>query len=223
MACTKRVRVERGLHEVDRMLALASAAGAIVHPDASLTVTDAGMESWQAMRAHCPEGPYAVLATTSRWPSKAWPISHWVQLAKHLYDAGHVSWMALPGSLREQSAVDQVAAELEAAGIPHHNFAGKTDVGGLMAMIEAARLTISNDSAALHMAMGLGERCLGLFGPTDPAVVGPWRRPDLAMRAPLEPGETPHYRDRALGSKIMSRLDVSTVAQHVDGLIGEWS
>ncbi|MBT5583887.1 MAG: hypothetical protein HOJ54_07780 [Phycisphaerae bacterium] len=81
---------------------------------------------------------------------------------------------------------------------------------------------MSNDSAALHMALGLGARCLGLFGPTDPAIVGPWNRPDLALRAPLEVGEQAAYRDKKLGDSIMRRLSVDVVFNRMESLSGVW-
>jgi hypothetical protein len=71
------------------------------------------------------------------------------------------------------------------------------------------------------MALGLGARCLGLFGPTDPAIVGPWNRPDLALRAPLEDGERPN-RYKKLGDSIMRRLSVDVVFNHMESLSGVW-
>jgi heptosyltransferase-1 len=222
LAANQRVDIPVGAHEVDRMLLLAEAAGATVVPDATLYVPDAAMSWWKSLRGDRPEGAYAVLATTSRWTSKAWPESHWIELAERLVESGRVAWIALPGSPSEHSLVAHLASAMQARGIRVVNYAGKTDVGQMMAMIHQGAFTVSNDSAALHMALGLGARCLGLFGPTDPAIVGPWNRPDLALRAPLHEGEQPTYRDKALGDSIMRRLAVDVVFDQIESLSGVW-
>lgn len=222
MACNRRVRVPAGTHEVDRMLLLAQAAGADIVPDAALYVPPDSAAWWSQGLASLPEGPYAVLAVTSRWVSKAWPAARWVGLAERLVQDGRVEWVVLPGSQGERGAVAAVADAMRARGIEAIDYAGRSDVGQLMAIIDAAAFTVSNDSAALHMALGLGARCLGLYGPTDPAIVGPWRRPDLAIRAPLEAGERPAYRDRRIGESIMQRLAVDHVLERIDALAETW-
>jgi len=210
IAANRRARTGGITHEVDRMLAVAAAAGAEIDPDASLFVPPAA-DAWWRASAERREGSFAVLATTSRWPSKAWPAAGWIALGTRLVQEGHVDWIALPGSRAEVPVVEPIAAALRDRQIPVVDWSGQTDVGQLMAVIRAASITISNDSAALHMAAGLGGRCLGLFGPTDPDVVGPWRMPDAVLRAPLQPGERPAYRDRSIGDRIMSRLGVDAV------------
>jgi ADP-heptose:LPS heptosyltransferase len=118
--------------------------------------------------------------------------------------------------------VAPIAARLQQRGIDVVDFSGRTSIGQLMAMVQSAAMTVSNDSAALHMAAGLGGRCLGLFGPTDPASVGPWRRPRSAIRVALEPGECPAYRDSSLGDSMMRRLSVDEVYARLASLAAEW-
>lgn len=222
MAANRRVAIPGGVHEVDRMLLLAEAAGAAIVPDASLYVPEPAMSWWDSLRRDRPDGKYAVLATTSRWASKAWPEPYWVELAARLIESGHASWIALLGSPSECAYVDRLAVAMQARGIQAVNYAGQTDVGQMMAVIDHAAFTVSNDSAALHMALGLGGRCLGLFGPTDPAIVGPWNRPDLALRAAIHDGEQPAYRDKTLGDSIMRRLSVDAVCDRIESLSTVW-
>ncbi|MCP4758656.1 MAG: glycosyltransferase family 9 protein [Planctomycetes bacterium] len=221
--CNTRARVPGGVHEVDRMLSIAEALGVEPVLNPTLYVPAGATEWWNRSTAQRPSGAFAVLATTSRWRSKAWPSERWVGLAERLIHHGCVEWIALPGSGGERRQVAMVADALRAKGIRAVDYSGQTDVGQMMAMIEDAAITVSNDSAALHMAMGLGERCLGLFGPTNPAIVGPWRRPDLAIRAELLPGEKPSFRDRDLGDSVMSRLTVEAVAARALSLFEQWS
>jgi lipopolysaccharide heptosyltransferase I len=221
--CTNRVTVPEGAHEVDRMLSLLKPLGVDPVRDTRLYVPADARQEWLQAAGGRPSGPCAVFATTSRWETKAWPGDCWAELGERLVAHGQVRWIALPGAASERPQVARTAAALRERGVEVVDYAGRTDLGQLMAMIESAAITISNDSAALHMAMGLGERCLGLFGPTDPAKVGPWRRPDLAVRAPLEPGEAVSFRDRSIGETVMRRLSVDTVCQRAIELLESWS
>ena len=88
-----------------------------------------------------------------------------------------------------------------------------------MAMIEEATITVSNDSAPLHMAVGLGGRCVGLYGPTEPSKVGPYGLDDRVVQVELD--APVHYRDRSLGDSIMRRITVDQVLERVDHVLAE--
>jgi ADP-heptose:LPS heptosyltransferase len=62
----------------------------------------------------------------------------------------------------------------------------------MKAVLERSGLLVANDSAALHLGVGLGLPVVGIYGPTDPAEVGPYRRPESVVWAGGEP--TLHYR-----------------------------
>ena len=112
-----------------------------------------------------------------------------------------------------------VAAVCNAVGDDRvHDYAGRTSIGGLMAIIEQACLVVSNDSAALHMAVGLGGRCVGLYGPTNPDKVGPYGMESQVVRAPLD--RVVHYRDPDLGDSIMRGISVEAVLERVDAVLG---
>jgi ADP-heptose:LPS heptosyltransferase len=52
----------------------------------------------------------------------------------------------------------------------------------MVAVIARARLVIGNDSGPLHVATALGVRVVGLYGPTDPAFVGPYGQMENVVR-----------------------------------------
>jgi len=54
------------------------------------------------------------------------------------------------------------------------NLTGNTSLMSLPALIKRADWVISNDSGPMHLAAALGVRTLGIFGPTDPRVSGPY-------------------------------------------------
>lgn len=54
------------------------------------------------------------------------------------------------------------------------NLTGNTSLLSLPALIRRADWVISNDSGPMHLAAALGVRTLGVFGPTDPRLFGPY-------------------------------------------------
>ncbi len=200
-------------HDVDRMLALLDACDVPVVKDMRLHVPESDQRAWSEAGDFA-GSRYAVLAPTSRWPSKAWPADQWAALATHLLD-GRCEHVLVVGAPNEQQ---EVAAVCDAVGDDRvHDYAGRTSIGGLMAMIDQACLTVSNDSAALHMAVGLGGRCVGLYGPTDPAKVGPYEMESQVVRAPLD--RQVYYRDASLGDSIMRGITVEAVLERADGVL----
>ena len=67
------------------------------------------------------------------------------------------------------------------------------------------------------MAVGFDRPCVGLFGPTDPAMVGPWAAEDAVVRA-LESGAPSRrrFRDPKLGDALMRLIAPSDVLARVD-------
>lgn len=54
------------------------------------------------------------------------------------------------------------------------NLTGNTSLVSLPALIKRADWVIANDSGPMHLAAALGVRVLGIFGPTDPRLFGPY-------------------------------------------------
>ena len=54
------------------------------------------------------------------------------------------------------------------------NLSGQTTPGGLVEIIRHSELLICNDSGPMHIAAAAGTPVAALFGPTDPALTGPY-------------------------------------------------
>jgi heptosyltransferase-1 len=54
------------------------------------------------------------------------------------------------------------------------NLTGNTSLVSLPALIKRADWVISNDSGPMHLAAAFGVKTLGIFGPTDPRIFGPY-------------------------------------------------
>jgi len=204
-------------HTVDHMLWLLECEGIDIVRDMRLFTHDED-ESWWAgqRRERALEGGYAVLAPTSRWMSKRWPIESWSALIAPMRERGieHAVVIGAPGER------DQVQHLVACDGV--HDLVGAATIGQTMAVIRSASLVIANDSAPLHMAVGFDRPSIGLFGPTDPARVGPYTRglgghSCAVISAALPTGNKRiNFRDDALGDSLMRTIAPERVVEEID-------
>lgn len=68
------------------------------------------------------------------------------------------------------------------------NLTGNTSLVSLPVLIKRAEWVICNDSGPMHLAAALGVKVVGIFGPTDPRLFGPYplRSPtNIVVQAPV--------------------------------------
>ena len=210
----ERVEASSTLHTVDRTLELARACGADVrHPDMTLYARD---EERSQVIIEYPE-PYAVIAPTSKWPSKCWPIERFTQLAQHLADHPKLGRVIIVGGPGERL---HCAPLLELA--ERHpritDRVGSTSIALMMAIVERAALVVANDSAPLHMGVGFKRPLVGLMGPTDPGLVGPYGRGADVIQH-IEPGDEFYCRD-ARSADMITRISLGEVVEACDERLG---
>ncbi len=241
LAYTRRVPVPPGRHAVDAMLDLAEGAGAPRVEDLRLVPPPEDVAGWARARRTLGDRLLVVLAPTARWRCKQWPPERFAALGARLAAAGrHVVLVGAPGeeatvAAARPAGVPRVeaatllgpAAEpggdatsaVDAAPAPSVvDLAGRTGVGLMMAVVASAEAVVACDSAALHMAAGLGVPSVALFGPTDPELVGPRGGRSVVLRR-VEPDEEPiRYRRLRDDDRYLRRIDVDEVAAALDRL-----
>lgn len=114
--------------------------------------------------------PRIALLPVSRWPSKNWPVRHFIDLAVKLVErrSGSVFILGGPGDV-------EVCREIEkAAGGGVFNLAGKTGLAEMGAVLREMDVLVANDSGPIHMAAAVGTPVVAMFGPTDPRRTGPY-------------------------------------------------
>lgn len=214
LAASRRVDAPRGLHTVDRMLRLAAAAGADVsQPDMRL-YTDP--DALSQVILEYPEA-YAIVAPTSRWASKRWPDDRFAQVARELLGRGRIERVIIVGAPGEREQCPACLA-LAAEHPRVTDRVGSTSVGMLMALIARAGLVIANDSAAVHMAVGFGRPTVALYGPTDTARVGPYRR-DASVIQHRRAGDPVDHKDNA-NEGLMHRISCDEVLAKAEAELG---
>jgi len=220
MAGTLRVPDPTGADALSEMLSLVSALGVQADPDPTLHAPMEDVRWWRGSReAFGLGGRFAAIAPTSRWPGKRWDFARWADVARALQSRGLV--VAAIGAPGEEAQVDQ--ALLGTAGCV--NLCGRLTVGRMMAMLSDAALAVAQDSAAIHVAAGMGTPYVGIFGPTDPGRTGPWRGSPWCLWGGRGESLGSHaYRDEARGRMLMDRVSVDDVVARCDArLRGERS
>lgn len=207
-------------HTVDAMLWLLECEGLEPVRDMRLYV-DRDAEAWwrEERAARGVNAPYAVLAPTSRWLSKRWPIASWRELLQPLREAG-VERAVVIGAPGETEQVAPLVSHGEVCDL-----VGATTVGQTMAVVRDAAIVIANDSAPLHMAVGFDRPAIGLFGPTLPERVGPYTagnigRNCVVVRCVTElAGRRINFRDDALGDSLMRAITPGHVSAQIHNLL----
>jgi lipopolysaccharide heptosyltransferase I len=218
LGCNVRHPAPDSPHTVERMMSLLTAEGLEPVYDMRLYAADDDLAWWAGQRAGHGggDGRYVVLAPTSRWPTKRWPQSRWVSLIAPLRERGF-DRVVLVGAPSERDQVARIVGDGADPAIV--DLVGRTDVGRSLAVIAGADLVIANDSAPLHVAVGFARPCVGLYGPTDPARVGPWGVTDGVVRALSEQEQTTNFKDRRIGDSLMRLIEAGQVLDAVDRVL----
>lgn len=164
-------RRRRDRHVVDEYLELAEACGAAAvgeERDPAFTPSEAGAREFRESLKARPagDGPLVGLCPTSAYgPAKQWPPERWSALARALKSRGFAPiFFCAPD---EKKKVESIAAAAGGLAVLAPTLAG------LAAGLKACETVVANDSGPLHLAAAVGARCLGLYGPVDPAWSGP--------------------------------------------------
>lgn len=103
------------------------------------------------------------------WPSKRCDAVKWVEICKTISSVYKTKYLILwgPG--------DEKDANYIARNFPEETvLAPKTDLITMAGLINNCDLVIANDSGPMHISAALGIPTLGLFGPTNPKMHGPY-------------------------------------------------
>lgn len=124
-------------------------------------------------------GHYAIVNVGAGWGSKVWPAESYAQTARHLHTRHGLPSLVVWAGPQERAAAEAVV-RLVGDGA---TLAPATSLVELAALVREAALFVGSDTGPLHLAAALGVPCVGLYGPTNPAVCGPYGSQHLALRA----------------------------------------
>lgn len=163
------------LHAVERNLLIARHLGCDMTAPSEfpLGATDACRQSVTALLAGI-AAPIAV-NPASRWPTKFWGDDKFAALIRQLPAARVI----LTGAASEAARIAGIAPACR-------NLAGQTDLAQLTEVYRRCAVVITNDSGPMHLAAAVGTPVVAIFGPTDPALTGPYGKQHRVLRAGID-------------------------------------
>ena len=157
--------VAQSLHRVDGNLELVAAAGA-ANILRTFPLPDGVAEG------ELPDSGFVLASPLAGWRAKQWPLAFYSRLANRLERE-----LELPLVLNGPPDAGQFASIPSA--VPHHS-----TVAGLIHATRRATAVIGVDSGPMHLAAALGKPGVAIFGPTDPAMNGPYGDTMQVLRSP---------------------------------------
>lgn len=180
-------------------------------PPAPVLWLDAAAEAEAENRL--PEGaPILALAPAASAPFKEWPAERFAALAARLTGAGGAlagARVAVFGGPGDEETARASVEGLDAARVI--DLSGRLGILESAACLARARLFIGNDSGLMHLAAAAGTPALGLFGPTDERLYGPWG--GRAVRAGEALPERKRHSLNAHEGSLLGALSVDVVEQ----------
>ncbi len=180
---------ERGLR-----LAAAACAGVRGEPRWPQLNNDSDAQSVATRLAVAAVSQPILIHSAANWASKEYPESGWAAVGRGINDATArpVLWLWGPGEEDRATRLAEMAGRGNQVCFP-------TALPELAALMGHARLVIGGDSAPLHLAVACGAPVVALFGPTDPARLGPLDPADRIVVRRLECSHC-HRRTCPLGT-----------------------
>ena len=149
------------------------AVGVEAGREADRLLQDLGVETGEACVAVNPGSVYG--------SAKRWPAERFAAVADALAES-YRARVLLIGSAKERDVLEAVAGRMRR---PPIRLGGRTDLATLAAVLKRARLLLSNDTGAMHVAAAVGTPVLAVFGPTDADATGPLGPDSRVIREPV--------------------------------------
>ncbi len=154
-----------GPHRVQSNLQLAEAAGA--HQLTSRAWLPPG-----APDGTLPKGPFILASPFAGWTGKEWPLPCYSELAKRLRQEGLRLVLNVP-AVRTSELSDLENVDVHSSSL-----------AGLIHATREAIGVVGLDSGPLHLAAALDRPGVAIYGPTNPALTGPFGGTIRVLRAP---------------------------------------
>lgn len=185
-------------------------------PQAYLADAEAGRA--EALLAPAVGGKIVGCIVGASTPDKAWPTTHWAQLARTLASAGlRPVLLGGPGEATAGQAIAEQAGAAVAA-----NLIGRTDLRTLGSTLARCAAVVGGDSGPTHLAVAVGTPVVGLYGVTDPARTGADWGAAPAIVLDHATADAPPERRRPRHATLpdaLARIPVPAVAEAVQNLV----
>ena len=127
----------------------------------------------------CAKGDKIIFCNpAARWATKLWTVDVWARCADMcLEEIG--AKVVFSGGPDDAPHIRAIVERMKQRPIIA---AGRLNLAEAAALVEAVDVYVGVDSGPMHIAAFVGTPVVGLFGPTDPAKVGPYGRGHRVIR-----------------------------------------
>ncbi|MCK4627516.1 MAG: hypothetical protein KAT56_00860, partial [Sedimentisphaerales bacterium] len=175
------------------------------------------------------ERKHVVLLPGGTESAKRWQPEKFAALAQQLYKRYDVTIVVLGAGAVEKMLAEEIVRKARQASddktgraptederhgpVEIINLVGLTDLNEMLAILNKAVLVVGNDSGPLHIAAAMGVPLVGLYGPTDPVVVGPYGQMDGVVQAGVN--QKRHRRYSPIEEHQIDRITVEQVLETI--------
>lgn len=118
------------------------------------------------------------ISLTGGWESKRYKVNDYIDLINRLNELYDINFLLFWGNQKEREDCELIKKSINRGNayiIPD------SPIRYLGAIIQKCDLVIGNDSGPLHIAVAMDVPTLGIYGPTNPALQGPYGEKNLSV------------------------------------------
>jgi lipopolysaccharide heptosyltransferase II len=161
-------------------------------------------------------GSFAVICPGGNWGPKRWAPESFAALGDRLAER-HGLKVVLAAAEKDARLAREVAGMMRSGPVVA---AGRTTLGQLGALLERAAIVVAGDTGPMHMAVAMKARTIALFGPTDPAITGPYGAGNYRVMRGATDCEVPCYDVTCKDNRCMRGISVEEVAKVAEEMLG---
>lgn len=139
-----------------------------------------------------PDQVMAICPAASQ-PAKQWTVEGYAALADRIVTGHGLTPLILCGP-GEEAMGKKIFGAMKQKGL----VGAPLDLPSLAAALEMVQYVVAPDTGPLHLAAAMGTPVVGLYGPTDPELTGPFWEPHQVLR---------HSEARTLSSRKQRKMD----------------
>jgi heptosyltransferase III len=154
--------------------------------------------------------------TGGGWYTKRWGLAQYAALADRLIMELSARILLLWGPGQRVEAERLQGLMIRAATIPP-----ATTLKQLGALLRRCSIVVSNDSGPMHLAAAVGTPVLGIFGPTNPVLQGPYEGQNMTVQKEGLDCLGCNLTKCPIGNICMTELSVDDVMRAVKALLAQ--
>lgn len=118
------------------------------------------------------------ISKTGGWESKRYKVNDYIELINNLNTIYDVNFILIWGTAKEKEECEFIKNNIVKANV---FVIPESPIRYLGAIIKKCDIVIGNDSGPLHIAVAVGVPTLGIYGPTNPYLQGPYGENNLSI------------------------------------------